>query len=191
MAIRARSRGALSPSTRNWITSSLLAISVLAGCSSSGLATDGPLNDKGTPGDLCSPVPRGGVLSDGFEALTNTSKAAVIVRNVSLADPHGLRIVAAYIVPITGHDLYGVRSGFPPAAHLDSGILWSKRQRASGARIPPSDAGHVVNLVVVVKPANSGGTAKGIDVDYAASGQQYRMRTATGLHVVVNRQCAG
>jgi hypothetical protein len=134
-------------------------------------------------------VPRGGVLTDGFEALTNTGNRAVTVKNISLVDPRALRILASYIVPIAGHDLYGVRSGFPPAAHLEPGILWSKRQRIPGASIPPSHAGHVANLVVVVKPANSGGRASGINVDYAVSESQYRVRTNTALHVVVGRSC--
>jgi hypothetical protein len=81
------------------------------------------------------------------------------------------------------------RLGFPPAAHLDPGVLWSQRQRASGARIPHTAAGHYVNLVAVVKPADSGGTAKGVDVDYTASGHQYRLANPTTLQVVVNRQC--
>jgi hypothetical protein len=188
MASRGRFRGALSPSTVSWVTSSLLAVAVLAGCSS-GPARDGPLVDKGTPGGECAPAPRGGVLSYGFEVMTNTSEAGVTVSKVSLADPRGLRIVAAYFVPITGHVLYGVRSGFPPAARLDPGVLWSQRQRASGARIPHTAAGHYVNLLVVIKPADSGGTAKAIDVDYTASGHQYRLTTPTTLQVVVNRQC--
>jgi hypothetical protein len=178
----------LPPITGSWVTGSLLAVALLAGCSS-GPATDGPLLDQGTPGGECAPAPRGGVLSCGFEVMANTGDASVTVSKVSLVDPRGLRIVAAYFVPISGNDLYGVRSGFPPAAHLDPGVLWSQRQRASGARIPHTAAGHYVNLLVVIKPADSGGTAKSIDVDYTASGQQYRLTTPTALQVVVSRQC--
>jgi hypothetical protein len=188
MHIQARSRSALSPSTGSWITGGLLAIVMLAGCSAA-VATDGPLTDNGTPGEECSPVPRGGVLSDGFEVLTNTAGPSVTVTHVGLASPHHLRVLAAYIVPVTGHDLYGVRSGFPPAASLPPGVLWSQRQRASGARIPRTTRGHVVNLVVVIKPSASGGRAKGIEVDYTASGQRYSMTTATSLQIVVGRSC--
>jgi hypothetical protein len=189
MPFRARPRNAWSPSTGSWITSSLLAATVLlAGCSS-GPATDGPLSDKGTPGEECTPAPRGGVLSYGFEAMTNTGQADVIVKDVRLADPRGLRIVAAYFVPITGTHLYGVRSGFPPAAHLDPGVLWPQRQRATGAHLPHTSAGHFINLLVVIRPADSGGTATGMVVDYTASGQQYRLTTPTALQVVVNSQC--
>lgn len=144
---------------------------------------------RGSPGEQCTPAPRGGVLSYGFEVMTNTGEAAVTVSKVSLVDPRGLRIVAAYFVPISGNDLYGVRSGFPPAAHLDPGVLWSQRQRASGARIPHTPAGHYINLLAVIKPADSGGTAKSLEVDYTASGQQYRVTTPTALQVVINRQC--
>jgi hypothetical protein len=189
MLIQARLRSALSRAG-SCVAGSLLAICVLAGCSSAGFATGGPLSDDGSPGVECSPVPVGGVLSDGLEALTNTGHSVAVVSKVSLADGHRLRILAAYFVPITGHDLYGVRAGFPPPRHLDPGVLWSKRQRADGARIPHTSGEHVTNLVVVVKPATSGGRAAGIDVYYTASGNEYLLQTATGLHVVVGRPCA-
>jgi DNA-binding beta-propeller fold protein YncE len=107
---------------------------VLAGCST-GPGGPGPLGDGGTQGTLCSQVAKGQVLSDGFDALRNTGDAPATIDSVSLANPHGLRLLTAYIIPITGRSLYGVRSGFPPAAALDPGVLWSRRHLAAGATI--------------------------------------------------------
>jgi hypothetical protein len=142
------------------------------------------------PQEICAArVPKGGVLSDGFEVLKNTSSSEVVVQKVTLVDAHALRIVAAYVVPITGYDLYGARDGYPPAPHLDPGVLWSKRQVAAGAHIPHSQGHHVSNLVVVLQPGVSGGTARAVAVYYQVSGQQYVMRTSTRIPVVVGEQC--
>jgi hypothetical protein len=48
----------------------------------------GPFGNGGSPGEECIGVPRGMVLSYGFEAFSNSGPAAVIER-ASLADPHG------------------------------------------------------------------------------------------------------
>src|SRR5947208_15032003 len=90
----ARFRSALSPSAKA-LVSSLLASGMLAGCSAA-FADGGPLSDDGTPGSLCGTTPKDGVLSDGYEALTNTAGSAVRIDKISLADAHGLRIIAAY-----------------------------------------------------------------------------------------------
>ena len=153
------------------------------------MTTGGPLTDHGTPGTLCAPAPVGGVLSDGLEALSNTGETTAVVHKVSLAEPHGLRVVAAYLVPITGHVLYGIWSGTPPAAHLSAGVRWGHRQHADGGRIPHSQGRHVMNLLIVIKPARQGGRAAGIYVDYTVDGHQYRMETTTGVHVVVGHGC--
>jgi hypothetical protein len=98
---------------------------------------------------------------------------------------------AGYTIPVinvslsaqTGHDSQG------ELTYSDPGVLWPQRQRASGARLPPTGPGHFINLLVVIRPADSGGTATGMVVDYTASGQQYRLTTPTALQVVVNSQC--
>jgi hypothetical protein len=172
------------------LAGSLLALCALAGCSSADFTTGGPLTDNGSPGVLCSPVPPGGVLSDGFEALTNSGSAPAVVTKVGLADPRDLRVVAAYLVPIAGTDLYGVRSGFPPPAHLDPGVEWSQRENAAGGHIAHSKGHQVTNLLVVIKPGRAGGRTSGIYVYYTVADHKYRMETATGLHVVVGRGCS-
>jgi hypothetical protein len=164
---------------------------VLAGCSTGPKDSGpGPLGDGGEQGTLCSPVGRGQVLSDGFDALRNTGVAPVTVEAVSLADPHGLRLLTAYIVPVAGDYLYGVRAGFPPAAALNPGVLWSKRRLAVGASIPRSDGHRVANLVLVLKPTASTGTAGGTQISYRVAGQNYQLQTKIRLVVVVGRQCS-
>jgi hypothetical protein len=165
---------------------SLIGAMLLAGCAA-GLPTDGPFGNGGTPGSLCTPVPRGGVLSYGFEALENHSSTTVRITNVTLADPHeGLTVLEAYVIPVTGHLLYGVRSGYPQADQMPPGEDWPERQYAVAAQVP---AEKVANLLLVLMPANSGGAARGIDVYYESSGRQYLLRTATRLQVVVGRSC--
>ena len=79
------------------------------------------------------------------------------MRHVTLGRPAeaqgsgDLRLIVAYIVPIAGHDLYGLRPGFPPAAGLDPGVLWSRRQLAVGASVPHTDGFLVANLLLVLK----------------------------------------
>ena len=109
---------------------------VLAGCST-GPASPGPLGDTGGRGTLCGPVARGQVLSDGFDGLRNTGDAPARIEAVSLADPHGLRLLTAYVIPIAGDSLYGVRAGFPPAAALSPAApLISRRISGTAARRP-------------------------------------------------------
>ena len=164
----------------------LIGAMLLAGCGA-GLPTDGPFGNGGTPGSECTVVPRGGVLSYGFEALENHGAAAARITSVTLAAPHhGLSVLAAYVIPVTGHDLYGVRDGYPQAAQMPPGEDWPDRQDAAGAQVP---AMKVANLLLVLRPANSGGTAAGVDVYYEASGRRYLLQTATSLRVVIGPSC--
>jgi hypothetical protein len=167
----------------------LLAGVLLAGCASGVAVNTGPFGNGGSQGEECVPLPRGGVLSYGFDEFRNSSASAAVIEKVSLADPHGLRILAAYVVPITGHTLYGVLTGFPPEAHLPLGVQWSQRQRADGATIPHSLGHRVTNLILVLKPVTKIGSARGIDVYYRVSGQQYHLRTATRIVVRVGSTC--
>jgi hypothetical protein len=68
-------------------------------------------------------------------------------------------------------------------------VLWSRRHLAVGASIPRSDGHHVANLVLVLKPAASTGTAAGTQISYRVAGQDYQVRTKVKLVVVVGHQC--
>jgi hypothetical protein len=162
-------------------------LALLAACSSANAVNTGPFGGGGDPGSLCVPVGRNGVLSYGLDAFTNSGGTATIER-VALTDPHGLRIVAAYVVPVTGNTLYGVLSGYPPARGLPPGVLWDRRQRANGAVIPRS-RGTQYNLVLVLKPAATKGTARSVDVFYRAAGQEYHLRTTTRIEVLAGPAC--
>jgi hypothetical protein len=137
----------------------------------------------------CEPVRHGGVLSYGFEAFTNTGDTATIER-VALTDPHGLRMLAAYAVPVTGSTLYGVLDGYPPAHYIPPGVHWAQRQRADGAIIPHSGRTQI-NLVLVLKPTGAKGTAQAVDVFYQAAGQHYHLQTNTSIEVLVAPSCPG
>jgi hypothetical protein len=157
-----------------------------AGCGS-GLPTDGPFGNGGTSSSECAPVPRGGVLSFGFEALENHGSSTARITSVTLASPHhGLTVLAAYVIPVTGHDLYGVRDGYPQPDQMPPGEDWPQRQSAVAAQVP---AMKVANLLLVLRPANSGGTAAGVDVFYESGGRQYLLQTATSLQVVIGQSC--
>jgi hypothetical protein len=160
----------------------------LTGCSSGPAVNTGPFGNGGSPGEECIGVPRGMVLSYGFEGFRNSGPAATIEK-VDLANSHGLQVLGAYVVPITGTALYGVWFGYPPTVHIPRGVQWSQRQRADGARIPHSQGQDADNLLLVIKPTAKVGSARGVDVFYRASGQQYHLRTATRLRVKVAARC--
>lgn len=173
---------------RGRAAAALLAAALLAGCSSGPAMNTGPFGNGGTPGEECVEVPAGTVLSYGFEAFSNSGPAAII-EQAGLADPHGLRVLAAYAVPLTGTDAYGVWFGYPPTAHFPPGVQWSQRQRADGAHIPHSRGQDAINLLLVIKPTARTGWARGVDVYYRSAGQHYHLRTATRLRVQVAVPC--
>lgn len=163
---------------------------LLAGCSG-GVLDNGPLGNGGDPGGLCVPVRVGGVFTYGITTFTNTGSSVAVVDNVALADPDGAQLVAAYVVPITGNDIYGVRFGFPPDRNLPAGVDWARHTRADGARIPPSPAFFKFeNLLVVVKSLEPMATATGIDVYYREAGQRYHFRSPI-VFLLTTGSCAG
>ena len=147
------------------------------------------LGDGGSQGTLCGPVAKGQVLSDGFDPLMNSGPAPVTIQAVSLADAHQLVLISADVIPITGSFLYGVHAGFPPAPKLDPGVLWAKRQPAVGAVILQSSHNHIANLLLVVKPTASTGTAAGVMFVYRAAGQAYQFRSQVKLIVAEGLPC--
>ncbi len=168
-----------------WLAVGLLAGALLAGCDSGNAVNTGPFGNGGVWGEECVPVPRGAVLSYGGDEFRNSGGAIATISKVALANPRGIRMLAAYVVPVTGHFLYGVWPGYPPTAHMQAGVRWSQRQQADGATVPPSRDGHdVTNLVLVLKPTAKTGWARGIDVWYRESGQHYHLRTATRIRLL-------
>jgi hypothetical protein len=165
----------------------LLAAVLLAGCAAPAVNT-GPFHGGGNPGAECASIPAGGVLGYGFEEFRNSGSATATIEKVALTDPRGLRILTAYVVPVSGHILYGVQPGWPPS-YIPPGFLWPQREKAAGARISPSHGHDVINLLLVLKPTGQVGTARSVDVFYRVSGQDYHLRTATSIRVIVARAC--
>ncbi len=87
---------------------------LLAGCSTA-LKTNGPFgqSDTTSTGSQCFPVHRNGVGTFALLSFGNSGGQARIDR-VTLAGSHHLRVLAAWVVPITGTDLLGVFDGYPP-----------------------------------------------------------------------------
>jgi hypothetical protein len=164
-------------------------LALIAACSGANAINTGPFSPGPSSSDrnaLCTPVHPGGVLTLGMDAFPNTGGVPATIERVALTDPHNLQILAAYAVPLTGTNLYGVLDGAPPARHLPAGVHWAQRQRAGGAVIPP---GAYTNLVLVLKPAGTKGTARSIDMFYRSAGQQYHLQTSTSIEVLVAKAC--
>ena len=169
-----------------------LGCGLLAGCATGGPASSGPLSDGHTGGfEQCSPVRPGGVLTYGFSMWYNLGQKVAVVDRVSLYRSHDLRLLAAYAVPATGTNLWGASAGTPSAASAPPGVLWSQRQNADGSRIPPRRRYKpTTNLLLVLRPVGTLGTAFGIDTYYRESGHRYRLFTNFPMAVAV-RSCSG
>ncbi len=108
---------------------------------------------------------------------------------VGLAGAHQLRIVAAWVVPITGTDLFGVFNGYPPdgdkgsAPPLSPGVQWRHRQRAAGALISHIRGPDVMNLVLVLKPTGRQGTAKSEYIYYHSGATHYLLDLGVGIRL--------
>lgn len=156
---------------------------LLAGCGT-GPKTNGPFGNSNAPysGGQCIPVPPGDVATIAAKDFPNPGRQARI-DNVTLVGAHDLRLVAAWAVPITGTDLMGVFAGYPPYGiqgkngfpGVVPGVLWDRRQRADGAKIPHTPGQDTINLVLVVKASGVEGTSKTVYVDYESGGNHYRL----------------
>jgi hypothetical protein len=164
-------------------------LACLAGCSSGVIFNAGPLGGQEATGITCGVADgRGGVATYGAINFPNSSASPVTITRVSLADPDGLSMHAAYVVPITGTLLYGFLPGYPPEKHIPHGIQWSERQRADGARLPHSRDHDFYSLVAVLQPTRNPGWARGINIYYHSShGQRYLLRQGLQILVGINR----
>jgi hypothetical protein len=96
-------------------------------------------------------------------------------------------MLAAYVVPITGSDIYGLLQGYPPGKSLPRGIQWSERQRADGAVIRPTPRRRDNNLIAVLQTTKNPGWARGINIYYHSSdGQRYLLRRGIQVLVGIN-----
>jgi hypothetical protein len=166
-----------------------LALLLAAGCSS-GLSTDGPFGKSASGlGSECIPVPRNGVGTFAPLAFGNTGGPARITK-VTLVGAHHLKIVAAWVIPITGSDLMGVFSGYPPGPPFarSPGIEWNRRQHADRAVIPHLPGQAVYNLILVLRPSGAQGTASSEDIYYQSGGTQYLLNLGIGIQLINGNQ---
>ncbi|MDV9170816.1 hypothetical protein R6V09_11820 [Streptomyces sp. W16] len=175
-----------------------LAVTLGTGCSSTPgtPAGNGPLNgpdysDAGS-GSVCLPAKPGATLTFGGDELHNYGKNKVVVDRVRLAEPHGLHLTDAVIVPATTSTI-GYDTHYPPSKfNVDSvGSGWQHRRPAAGATLAPqattSKATH--NLVVAIHVT---GTSRvrmsGVTADYHVGGKKYRWHNVMGLSVETGKK---
>jgi hypothetical protein len=170
----------------SWIAA-IAAMVLLAASCGGPVVNTGPLGNGGDSGGICVYLHPGAVLSYGVIGLRNTGSSEAIIQQVSLVKPQHLRLVASYVVPITGHLGYGVWDGYPPAPH-QAGVEWARHTRAVGTHLPPTHAFEQANLVIVLKPTGPVGKALATDVFYLEGGQQYEMQN-TYRFVLIHHQC--
>lgn len=130
---------------------------------------------------------RNGVLGYGYIQFANKSASPVVIDKVSLAEPHGLRMLAAWVVPLTDDNNYGLLQGYPPSKYILPGVQWSERQPTAGATVNPSRQGEAANLIAVLKPTRNPGWARGINIYYhSPDGQRYLLRQGVQILVGIN-----
>lgn len=171
-----------------------LALLFAAACSSTGgnLPTNGPFGNGGSYSGTFNTCARPGqVVHDGFDEFPNTGGTATISR-VALVDPRHLRLLAAWVLPITGSQGVDVGWGYPSASSVASvapGTRWELRQRIPGAVVRHTRGREMIDLVIVVKPFGKVASTKGFDLYYEAAGTRYLLRLPIGLNIPVRRTC--
>jgi len=161
----------------------------LAGCGGGNPVNTGPFGNGGTSAiALCVPTEKpDSVFTAGSVAAFRNGGPAAVIDKVSLTHLRGLRLLAAWAVAITGHEGYGNWDGPPSPRDLSPGVQWSQRQRADGARIPPTHGLDAVDLVFVVKLLGQTGYFTGVDVHYHTSGGQYYLHISNALTLTTAR----
>jgi len=173
--------------TRRWHFTAAAAVTAaaLAACGQSGSPPGGPFGNGGTPGSHCVVAQPGQVRTDGDQFFQNSGARARIM-GVSLPSDHGIRLLKAWIVLITGNNLYGNWPGWPVNRPQLRGVHWDTRQAAVGASIPhvSGQDGYNIVLAITLAPGRSEGWARGISVLYSSGRQGYRLHTATTIEIV-------
>jgi hypothetical protein len=150
---------------------------------------DGPLSMGGEDhNQLCiRRNPHSETITYGFDAMRNTGSTAVQLIDARLVKPHGIELSAAYVVPITGHNLIGASGVWPPPRWMRAypGSHWDHRSKLADTRIPPHAEW---NLVLRAAPTSSHdpGWAR-VRVRYRSQGKEYLAQTSTEF--VVRRSC--
>jgi hypothetical protein len=164
-----------------------IALAILAGCGSSGWSDAiGPLGGPEASGSVCMQGLHSQVLTDGYPFVQDASQTPAVIDEVALANPHGLKLITTWAVPLTGHTDYGAEPGYPPGTAYPKGEIpgfqWTERQNADGATVQhTTGAGHGTDLLFVVRLQAKHASASGVDIWYHVGSQQYHIRTVFGL----------
>jgi hypothetical protein len=145
----------------------------------SGVILGGPVGPPTNVTQECVSDPPGALQTDGFDSLTNQGNQVAVIERLSLRSPHRLRMVGAYLVPLTGNGEAGIWPGFPPPvrqlAREAPEVDWGKRVLPRNARLLP---GHRVNTVLGLQATSrQDGSAAGLAVHYRVGSQQYLFTT--------------
>jgi hypothetical protein len=149
----------------------------LAACGSSGPSPHGPLGPLGNSTTTCTPLRPGEAMTDGYLSVTNNSKGTLTIERVALASPRNLRLLGAYIVPVTGNVVGDFDGWPPPPGKLLPGVKWAERHRPAGARVRP---GEMIDPVVglAITAGHTKASDNGQLIYYRdASGNQYVLHT--------------
>jgi hypothetical protein len=169
------------------IAASAGVVLLISSCGADPAVNSGPLGDGGNPGGICVPIRPGQVESWGITELVNTGRSNAVVETTRLDNARHLRIVDAYVVPITGSQEYGSWFGYPPAPH-QRGVEWTRHTRAKGARVLPHIGSKDADLLIVLQPAGPVAEALGITVLYREGGTQYELRTRYRFVLLVGKK---
>ncbi len=171
-----------------------LALLLTTACtSSSTLPTSGPFGSTiPNSGMICAHTRPGGTAYSGFEGFPNRDGKAIIDK-VVLAHARHLRLVAAWVLPISNsREGVGVGGGYPTASSVASdapGTRWDLRQPIRGAVVRHTHGQESINLVIVAKPSGKVGTSTAVDLYYEAAGTRYLLHFPYGFTVRVGRTC--
>jgi len=171
-----------------------LALLLTAACTSSGPATDGPFGSTiQSSGGFCVPVARPGEVGyDAYEEFPNTGGRATIDK-VRLMHPRHLRLVAAWVLPISDPgQRIGLGAGYPTASRIHAdvpGARWDLRRRIPGAVVQHTPGQQTIELLIVAKPLGKFGTSTAVDLYYESAGTHYLLHFPYGFSVRVGRTC--
>jgi hypothetical protein len=174
------------------VTAAVLVAALLAFLARSALdpaVNTGPLGNGGTAGGVCVPLAPGQVESWGITYLGNTGSSDAVVDKVGLVRARNARLVASYVVPITGNQEYGSWFGYPPPPQHQPGVDWSARQRVPGASVTPARGLDHADLVTVIQPTGPLAEVQAIDVFYQEAGTNYHMQTHYRFVLLVGKTC--
>ena len=157
----------------------------------SGQPAVGPFGNNTVPSAQCIPLAGHATATYGLDYVQNPTSTTATLTRVYLRDNHGLQVVAAWAVPST-EQIYGTSWGPPPPHFKILGWHWNRRQRADGARVPPTHGKYDrLNLALVLRlaPGRKRGRAAGVNVAYRLRGASYLIRHQTAVILRAGTRC--